>query len=116
MSLRSSKTSQRERFRRIRHRKVRARVSGTAERPRVAVYKSLRFLYIQVIDDASSHTLFALSTKNKTTNTPELLGKALAEECAKRKITSVVFDRGGHRYMGNIKLFADSARKHKLQF
>ncbi len=114
--MRSPKTSTRERFRKTRHNRVRARVVGTKERPRAAVYKSLQHLYVQVIDDSASHTLVAVSTKNSATATPEALGKALAEECLKKNITSIVFDRGGHQYTGKIQVMADSARKNKLQF
>ena len=115
----SNKATQRKR----RHYRVRSKIAGTSERPRLSVFKSNKHLYVQVIDDESETTLAAASTLS-----PELKGQALtretaaklgtlAAEAAKSKgITSVVFDRGGFSYEGKIKELADAAREAGLQF
>jgi large subunit ribosomal protein L18 len=110
-----------------RKKRIRKKVSGTAERPRLCIYKSLRHLYAQIIDDSVGKTLAAV-----TTNTKELkaegrktfanqdyakrLGKAIAEKALAAGITQVVFDRSGYPYHGVVKAFADAAREGGLKF
>lgn len=106
-----------------RHKRIRARVCGTSARPRLAVFKSNKYLYGQLINDDKGVTLAAvsdavLSKKEKGTKTvcARLLGKALAESAAKKNITTAVFDRGGFIYTGRIKAFAEGAREGGLKF
>jgi large subunit ribosomal protein L18 len=110
-----SKKEQRER----RHRRVRSQISGTPERPRLAVYKSNRFISVQLIDDAAGKTIAeshgrsfpgALSVQSIA------VGKAIAEVAKKKGISAVVFDRGGYNYGGQIKALADAAREAGLTF
>lgn len=114
-----SKADQRKR----RHYRVRSRVSGTSERPRLSVYKSNKHLYVQFIDDESSTTLAATSTlspelKGETTNRESAakLGELAAKAAQSKGITTVVFDRGGFSYEGRIKALADAAREAGLKF
>lgn len=104
----------------MRHRRLRAKVKGTSERPRVAVFKSNRFTYAQVIDDVSGKTLIAVSDyagkKAKTSKGSKVEkamsnGKDLAEALKKKGIEAVVFDRGGNKYHGRIKALADGLRE-----
>ncbi len=105
-----------------RHRRVRAKVSGTAERPRLAVYRSNKGIYGQLIDDIAHKTLVSVSPvelKDKKMTKVEqstLLGKAISAKAVEKKISAVVFDRGGYRYHGRVKAFADAAREGGLQF
>ncbi len=116
----------RNRSRTIRHRRLRTKVFGTPDRPRMAVYKSLNNIYVQFIDDLAGHTIASVSTLEKPVNA-ELesrtnieaatrVGKAAAEKAKAKGITNVIFDRGGHKYHGRIKALADSAREAGLQF
>ncbi|MFP4324041.1 MAG: 50S ribosomal protein L18 [Anaerolineales bacterium] len=116
----------REEMRKRRHRRVRARLSGTAERPRLNVYRSLTNMYAQVIDDTAGHTLVAASTidpeiskliadKNKT-EAARIVGEKLAERATSAGIKHVVFDRGGYQYHGRVKALADGARDGGLEF
>ena len=104
-----------------RHRRVRVRVSGTAERPRLAVFRSLNHIYAQLIDDSSGRTLAAASTvaskggKNDA-SAAAAVGKAIAEEAKQAGVTSAVFDRGGFLYHGRVKALADAAREAGLEF
>ncbi len=104
------------------HKRVRRKVTGTAARPRLAVYFSLRNVTAQVIDDVAGHTLAAASTVRKGSNSLAnvasaiSIGKAIAEKAKAANITSVVFDRGGHQYHGKVKALADAAREAGLQF
>ncbi len=111
----------------IRHRRIRLSISGTAERPRLAVYRSLRHLYAQIIDDDRAHTLVAISTLDKgvgqeLTGTgsglkrARLLGKLLASRAKEQGITRVAFDRGGYLYHGHVKELAEGAREGGLEF
>jgi len=106
---------------------MRQKVAGTAERPRLNVYRSLNHLYVQVIDDANGKTLVSLSTaspdlKDKTKKDggnvkgAGILGGAVADLCKKKGIDKVVFDRAGYLYHGRVKALADAARKGGLQF
>jgi len=104
-----------------RHRRVRVTVQGTVERPRLAVYRSLNHVYVQLIDDAGSRTLAAASTvelKAKGNGLAEAaqVGKTIAARAHAAGIRSVVFDRGGFLYHGRIKALADAAREAGLEF
>ena len=104
-----------------RHRRVRVRVSGTKERPRLAVFRSLNHLYAQLIDDSTSRTLAAASTvelkaRGNGMNEAAKVGKAIADKAKAAGVTSVVFDRGGFLYHGRIKALADAVREAGLEF
>ena len=106
-----------------RHKKIRASIRGTKNRPRLSVFRSNRGMYIQLIDDASGNTLVSAGIKELEKNTKDKkidqsfkLGKILAEKAAKKKITSAVFDRGGYKYHGRVKAVADGAREGGLIF
>ncbi len=104
-----------------RHKRVRVHVTGTKERPRLAVFRSLNHVYAQLIDDAESRTLAAASTvdlKAKGNGVEEAakVGKAIADKAKAAGISSVVFDRGGFLYHGRIKALADAAREAGLEF
>lgn len=110
-----NKTELKTKNRTARHNRIRARVSGTAARPRLAVYKSNRYLHAQLVDDETRTTLVGASTKDVAPKAKKMDGaKALGEEMAKRAkglgITEVVFDRGGFRYIGRVATFADAVR------
>ncbi len=103
-----------------RHKRIRARVSGTAERPRLAVWRSNRFVQAQLIDDARGATIGAASdkvskTKGKVARATEV-GTAIAAVGKKLGVTKVVFDRGGFLFTGRIKAVADAAREAGLEF
>ena len=108
------------------HRKIRNRFSGTAERPRLAVFRSNNHMYAQIIDDTVGNTLVSASTLQKDvkaelekTNNVEAaayLGTVIAKKAIEKGITSVVFDRGGFIYHGKIKALADAAREAGLNF
>ena len=114
------------RLRLKRHRRVRAKVSGTAERPRLNVFRSLKHIYAQLVDDDAGHTLVAASTVepaqrngSKTCGNIEaakVVGTLIAERAKAKAITRVVFDRGGYQYHGRIKNLADAAREGGLEF
>jgi len=105
-----------------RHRRVRRKVAGTAERPRLAVYRSNRGISAQLIDDVVGRTVAAASSQDKSlakkarAETPAAVGKLVAERGGKAGITSVVFDRGGYLYHGRVKALADAARENGLEF
>jgi large subunit ribosomal protein L18 len=105
------------------HKRIRRRVLGTAERPRLAVYRSLAHIYAQVIDDRSGHTLAAASSNDKGASIDggnvagaKEIGRLVAERAKEKGITRVVFDRGGYLYHGRIKSLADAAREAGLEF
>ncbi len=104
----------------MRHRRVRASVSGTTDRPRLSVYKSNTRIIAQIIDDAKGVTLAAITSDKMKGTTPreraEAAAKQLAEAAKSKGISSVVFDRGGFLYTGTIKAFADAARAAGLNF
>jgi len=119
-----AKTREDKRVRR--HRRVRGKVHGTAERPRLVVHRSINHLEAQVIDDVAGRTIVGLSTNapdqrakraelNKTDASREL-GKALAEKAKAAGVERVVFDRGGYLYHGRVKAFAEGAREGGLDF
>ncbi|MDQ6694409.1 MAG: 50S ribosomal protein L18 [Chloroflexota bacterium] len=105
-----------------RQNRVRARVHGTQERPRLNVFRSLNHIYAQVIDDVQGHTLVAASTLDKTiADSPKAeqataVGKLVAERAKEAGIGKVVFDRGGYLYHGRIKALAEGAREGGLDF
>ncbi len=106
-----------------RHFRVRKRVTGTAERPRMAVFRSNRYIYVQVIDDVSGRTLAAASSqetalrgKTLTVATSSEVGKLIATRAKAAGVTAVVFDRGGFAYHGRLKALADAAREEGLKF
>lgn len=103
-----------------RHARIRAKVSGTADKPRLAVYRSNKYVYAQLIDDVAGTTLFAADSraytgKNKQECGNEV-GKTLAEQATKKGVTQAVFDRGGFQYHGAVKAVADGARDGGLEF
>ncbi|HOJ93063.1 MAG TPA: 50S ribosomal protein L18 [Dictyoglomaceae bacterium] len=120
------KKKSRKEQRKIRHLRTREKISGTPERPRLAVYKSLRYIYAQIIDDTKGYTLVSASSLEKelkgqlkSTDDMEaakLVGEVIAERALEKGIKKVVFDRGGFLYHGRIKAFADSARARGLEF
>jgi len=107
--------------RRVRHVRVRRQVSGTSERPRLAVFRSLRHIYAQVIDDGTGTTVAEANSRgmditgNKIDQAFEV-GRALAERAKEAGVGSVVFDRGSYRYHGRVKALADGARGGGLDF
>lgn len=118
------KTAREARIRR--HRRIRKRIQGTPERPRLAVFRSLNHIYAQVIDDTRGHTLVAASDlepelrgqragKTKV-EIASLVGETLARRALEKGITRVVFDRGGFKYHGRVKALAEAARQAGLQF
>lgn len=105
----------------VRHRRVRKKVKGTPEQPRLCVFRSLKAIYAQVIDDSEGKTLVAASSTETSEDGPKTatsaaVGKLLAERAAAQGITRVVFDRGGYKYHGRVKALADGAREGGLQF
>ncbi len=108
--------------RKKRNNRVRARVEGTRERPRLNVFRSLNHIYAQVIDDAQGHTLATASTLDKDVaeaakiEQAKAVGKLVAERAVAAGISKVVFDRGGYLYHGRIKSLADGAREGGLDF
>ena len=123
-----SKRVQQKRQRRQRaHLRVRNRVHGTAERPRLSVFKSLKHVYAQVIDDTQGVTLAQassldpeirgqMSEAGATIDTAGLVGKAVAERAKEKGVAAVVFDRGGYIYHGKVKAVAEAAREGGLEF
>ncbi|MEP0805884.1 MAG: 50S ribosomal protein L18 [Chloroflexota bacterium] len=109
-----------------RHTRVRKNLAGTAERPRLNVFRSLTGIYAQVIDDQAGHTLVSASTVDKDlrdkvkglkkSEQAKLVGRAVAERALSKGIETVVFDRGGYRYIGRVKALADGAREGGLRF
>ena len=106
-----------------RHKRVRAHISGTAERPRLVVFRSAKHIYAQVIDDQVGKTLAAAATNEKdfgayggNVEAAKKLGGMIAERALKAGIENVVFDRGGYLYHGRVKALAEGAREGGLQF
>ena len=108
------------------HTRVRTKVSGTPERPRLSVYRSLGHIYVQVIDDHSGKTLVSASSLDSETKknlkgggniaAAKVIGKAIADRAKSAGISKVVFDRGGYKYHGRVKALADAAREAGLKF
>jgi large subunit ribosomal protein L18 len=100
-----------------RKKRIRAKVAGTAVRPRLSVFVSLQKITVQLIDDAAGKTLAsAASKKGKNMKEAEKVGEEIAKKAKDLKVTAIVFDRNGRRYHGRIKALADAARKSGLQF
>jgi large subunit ribosomal protein L18 len=109
------------------HDRIRKKLQGTAERPRLNVYRSLNHIYVQVIDDLNGKTLVAASTAEGKKSAPgkrtggnvaaaKSVGKAIAERAKEKGVKKVVFDRGGYIYHGRVKALADAAREAGLEF
>jgi len=114
-----SKKEQKER----RHKKIRAKIYGTEERPRLCVFKSNKHIYAQIINDEKGFTLISASDleikdskKDKKINLAQKVGELIAKKAKDKKIDAVLFDRGGFKYHGRVKTLADEARKQGLQF
>jgi large subunit ribosomal protein L18 len=109
-----------------RHRRIRANLKGSAEQPRICVFRSLNHIYAQVIDDEAGETIVSSSTLiedlkkkvegKKKVDQAKLIGAAVAKEALGKGIKQVVFDRGGYRYHGRVKALADGARQAGLKF
>ena len=120
-----SKISREEHRRRV-HARVRARMAGTAERPRLNVYRSLEHIYAQLVDDSEGKTLVSASSRDNEVRkklkgggnvaAARVIGRILAERAKARGMTAVVFDRGGYKYHGRVKALADAAREAGLKF
>jgi large subunit ribosomal protein L18 len=105
------------------HRRIRRKLSGTPQRPRLAVFRSVAHIYVQVIDDTEGKTIVSASSVDKGGKTnggnvaaAKSIGKLVAERAREKGIKSVVFDRGGYQYHGRIKALADAAREGGLEF
>jgi large subunit ribosomal protein L18 len=119
---RISRSAHRERI----HRRVRQKVAGSPERPRLTVYRSLNQIYAQVIDDRAGSTLVSASSIDKETRketkgggniaTAKIIGRIIAERAIAAGITKVVFDRGGYKYHGRVQALANAAREAGLKF
>lgn len=118
-------TINRRESRQVRHRRIRGRVNGSPERPRLAVFRSHQHIYAQVIDDTQHHTLVAASTLDPALKSSDLgascqasveVGKLIAQRSLEKGITKVVFDRGGNLYHGRVKALAEAAREAGLDF
>ncbi len=120
------KKRKRDNLRKRRHQRIRRKVSGTVTRPRLCVFRSLKHIYAQLIDDKQGHTLVGISTL-----TPEIkaiasnggniaaareVGKLIAQKAREQNITDVVFDRGGYQYHGRVAALAAEARENGLKF
>jgi large subunit ribosomal protein L18 len=115
MRIPKSRAEQRAR----RHRRVRGKVSGTGERPRLVVYRSLKHIYAQIVDDGAQRTLLTVSDQALTgtkTAKSSAVGKLVAEKAKAAGITRVVFDRAGYQYHGRVKAVAEGAREGGLEF
>lgn len=120
------KKPSRNEMRKRRHRRVRKKVHGTPERPRLNVFRSLNHIYAQIIDDEAGVTLVAASTIDRElrpkmkgltkTEQARLVGLTVAQRAVAQGITQVVFDRGGYKYIGRVKALADGAREGGLEF
>lgn len=116
----------RNEMRELRHRRLRKRLAGTAQQPRLAVFGSLKHIYVQVIDDAEGRTLVSASSMDKALtetlkgtgnqDAAKAVGKLIAERALAKGISQVVFDRGGHMYQGRVQALADAAREAGLKF
>lgn len=114
------------RKRKRRHQRVRRKVIGSGERPRLSVFRSMKHIYCQIINDIDGTTLVSASTMSPEIRTQvkdggnvkaaEIVGKKIAEEALKKGISKVVFDKGGYKYHGRVKALAESARKSNLSF
>lgn len=120
------KLKDRKKIKQYKHKTIRKRVIGTAERPRMSVFRSLKNIYVQIIDDEKEKTLISCSTLEKAItekakyggnkNSAKLVGEEVAKRATAAGINSVVFDRGGLKFHGRIKELADAARSGGLKF
>ena len=114
-----TKTQMKTAARDARHARIRAKVAGTAERPRLAIFKSNTAVYAQLINDDAGKTIAAVDSRSEKSGTPvekaAALGTAIAGKAKEQKIEAVVFDRGGYRYQGAIAALADAARAAGLK-
>lgn len=110
--------------RKARHQRIRKKVRGTAARPRLCVYRSLRYIFAQLVDDDAGRTLVSISSLNPEvrgqtmpkSESAKLVGKLMGQRALEMGIRQVVFDRGGFKYHGRVKALADGAREAGLQF
>lgn len=115
-------TRTRQELRLARHARVRKRVAGTPEKPRLAVFRSLKHISAQIIDDTTGHTLVSASSREKdlkasgNVDGAKKVGAALGERAKKAGLTAVIFDRGGFKYHGRVASLADGAREAGLEF
>ena len=105
------------------HRRIRRKLQGTAERPRLAVFRSVAHIYAQIIDDTNGKTVAAASSVDKANRTnggtiaaAKAIGNAVAKQAKQKGISQVVFDRGGYQYHGRVKALAEAARAAGLEF
>lgn len=113
--MKRTKNQSRERL----HMRIRKKINGTAERPRLSVFRSNESIYCQLIDDMKGHTIAAASSKGTTGTKSEramAVGKMIAEKAKENGVETVVFDRGGYRYHGRVKSLAEGAREGGLKF
>lgn len=120
------KVLDRNKIRILRKQRMKGKIFGTEARPRLVIFKSLKHLYVQLIDDEKQHTLLSLSTLNKeyfgelkskkNKEAARILGEKIAEKSLEKGIKQVVFDRNGYKYHGKLKIFADTARSKGLIF
>jgi len=109
-------------IRKSKHERVRKKIKGSAEKPRLVIFRSLKYIYAQVIDDFSGTTLVSASSlkgfsgSKDTTQTAREVGKLIGKLAIEKNIQKVVFDRGGYLYHGRVKALADGARESGLQF
>ncbi len=121
-----AKNQSRSKARERRHKRVRSHISGTPERPRLSIYRSLSEIYAQIIDDKAGRTLASASTLDhelrsnmdglKKSDQARKIGQALAERARAKGIKQIVFDRGGYHYIGRVKALAEGAREGGLEF
>jgi len=105
----------------IRHKRVRAKAEGTATKPRLCVFRSNQFIYAQLIDDITGKTILAVNDsdtkgKEKKADSSKKVGMEIAKLAIEKKITEVIFDRGGNKYHGRVKALAEGAREGGLKF
>ncbi len=120
--MKKTKTPRAARLRR--HRRVRQKLAGTAERPRLAIFRSLNHIYAQIVDDSAGHTLVSATDlelesgrdARTKTDVAALVGEVIARKAKETGITAVVFDRGGWNYHGRVKALAEAARSGGLSF
>jgi large subunit ribosomal protein L18 len=120
------KIRSRNEMRLLRHERLRKKITGTPGRPRLCVFRSLKHIYAQVIDDEAGHTLLSASTLEKSLSetlksggdqeAAKSVGRLIAERALANGITTVIFDRGGHMFQGRVKALADAAREAGLKF
>jgi large subunit ribosomal protein L18 len=115
----TSKTKIKGERRARRHNRIRARISGTEQKPRLSVFRSNKYIYAQIINDDANATIVAASSvgmKGTEMENAKSVGKMIAEAAKAKQVTTVVFDRGGFNYSGKIKTLADAAREGGLMF